>query len=118
PAWMVAIILGREFSVTVLRSRLNARGVPLPASHLGKIKMVAQVIAILALILSRPAPWLWVPGTIALWVATIAALVSAMDYYRRFSRPAMPAARTDVEPIASPSAPTEDKKTAKRRISA
>ena len=119
PAWMVAIILGREFSVTVLRSRLSARGVPLPASDLGKIKMVAQVIAILALILSRPAPWLWVPGTIALWVATIAALVSAMDYYRRFSRPATPAARseTGVEPIDSSLTPAEDKKT-KRRISA
>src|SRR5882762_9218913 len=51
PAWMVAVIIGREFAVTTLRSLAYARGVPMPASPLGKIKMVAQVVAILALIL-------------------------------------------------------------------
>src|SRR5262245_6072843 len=53
PAWMVAIIIGREFAVTALRSLAYTRGVPIPASPLGKIKMVAQVVAILALILGR-----------------------------------------------------------------
>ena len=47
PAWMVAVILGREFCVTVLRSIAHARGQALPASPLGKVKMVAQVVAIL-----------------------------------------------------------------------
>jgi hypothetical protein len=32
-----------------------------------------------------------------LWVATITALVSAIDYYRRFSRPAPPAARAEAD---------------------
>src|SRR5918912_1129908 len=50
PAWMVAVLLGREFAVTALRSLAYSRGVAVPASQLGKIKMVAQVIAILALI--------------------------------------------------------------------
>ena len=53
PAWMVAIIIGREFAVTALRSLAYARGVVVPASPLGKIKMVAQVVAILALILGK-----------------------------------------------------------------
>ena len=53
PAWMVAVILGRDFAVTVLRSLAYSRGVAIPASPLGKIKMVAQVVAILALILAR-----------------------------------------------------------------
>src|SRR5579872_2090834 len=53
PAWMVAVILGREFAVTALRNLAYARGVPMPASWIGKVKMVAQVVAILALILSR-----------------------------------------------------------------
>src|SRR5215510_10544343 len=53
PAWMVAVIIGREFAVTALRSLFYSRGIPIPASPLGKIKMVAQVVAILALILAH-----------------------------------------------------------------
>lgn len=91
PAWMVAVILGREFAVTVLRSIAHARGHALPASPLGKIKLVAQVVAILVLILGKGhMQGFFVVGQIALWVATITALISAFDYYRRF-----PQARPD-----------------------
>ncbi|HWK10609.1 MAG TPA: CDP-diacylglycerol--glycerol-3-phosphate 3-phosphatidyltransferase [Vicinamibacterales bacterium] len=86
PAWMVAVILGREFLVTVLRSLAHARGVIIPASPLGKLKMISQVVAILLLILgSAEAQRLFVLGTIALWVAVVTALVSGFDYYRRFN---------------------------------
>src|SRR5881409_913487 len=53
PAWIVWVIIGREFAVTGLRSLAYARGVVIAASPLGKIKMVAEVVAILALILGR-----------------------------------------------------------------
>ena len=83
---MVAVILGREFAVTVLRSIAYARGVVIPASPLGKIKMAAQVTAILALILGHDhLPQFFMLGTIALWVALITAVVSGIDYYRRFN---------------------------------
>lgn len=83
-AWMVAVILGREFAVTVLRSFVHARGESLPASLVGKVKMAAQVVAILLLTLGpRQAGEFFVLGQVALWVATIAALVSAVDYSRR-----------------------------------
>ncbi len=86
PAWMVAVILGREFLVTVLRSIAHARGQSLPASPVGKVKMVAQVVAILVLILGRrQLQGFVVVGMAALWVAVIAALISAADYYRRFN---------------------------------
>jgi CDP-diacylglycerol--glycerol-3-phosphate 3-phosphatidyltransferase len=86
PAWMVAIIIGREFAVTTFRSIAYARGVMVPASRLGKLKMVAQVVAILALILGHGLqPWLMFVGRAALWVVVVAALVSAADYFRRFS---------------------------------
>jgi CDP-diacylglycerol--glycerol-3-phosphate 3-phosphatidyltransferase len=89
-AWMVAIIIGREFAVTGLRSLAYARGLVIPASPLGKIKMVAEVVAILALILSQVGAvgernGLYVLGQVALWVVVVAALVSAADYFRRFN---------------------------------
>jgi CDP-diacylglycerol--glycerol-3-phosphate 3-phosphatidyltransferase len=88
PAWMVAVIIGRELAVTTLRSIAYARGIVIPASPLGKVKMVSQVVAILALILGeeeRLQPLAWV-GYAALWVVVATALVSAADYYRRFSQ--------------------------------
>jgi CDP-diacylglycerol---glycerol-3-phosphate 3-phosphatidyltransferase len=86
PAWMVLVILGREFAVTVLRGVAYARGVVIAASPLGKLKMGSQVVAILLLILGRDhLQQFIVLGDIALWVATITALASALDYYRRFS---------------------------------
>ncbi len=89
PAWMVAVILGREFAVTVLRSIAHSRGVVISASPLGKFKMVSQVVAILLLILGPAAneyqQTFVVLGRIALWVAVVTAVASAVDYYRRFS---------------------------------
>jgi CDP-diacylglycerol---glycerol-3-phosphate 3-phosphatidyltransferase len=87
PAWMVAIILGREFLVTVLRSIAHARGVVIAASPLGKFKMASQVVAILLLILAHgyQLHLFFLLGRIALWVAVLTAIGSAMDYYRRFN---------------------------------
>jgi CDP-diacylglycerol---glycerol-3-phosphate 3-phosphatidyltransferase len=85
PAWMVAVILGREFAVTVLRSIAHSRGVVISASPLGKFKMVSQVVAILLLILGdHHLQQFVILGEIALWIAVIAAVVSAVDYYWRF----------------------------------
>ena len=86
PAWMVAVIIGREFAVTALRSLSFARGVAIPASPLGKLKMIGQVVAILALILSHGQQReLLLIGQAALWVVVVTALVSAADYFRRFN---------------------------------
>jgi CDP-diacylglycerol--glycerol-3-phosphate 3-phosphatidyltransferase len=87
PAWMVALIIGREFAITGLRSLAYTKGITMPASPLGKIKMASQVTAILLLILGwRPLPWLAPVGYVALWVVMITAVISAVDYYRRFQR--------------------------------
>ena len=88
PAWMVAVILGRDFAVTGLRSLAYSRGVAVPASSMGKIKMVAQVVAILALILAHGRMRVFrldLIGEAALWVAVLTSLASAADYFRRFS---------------------------------
>ena len=85
-AWMVWLILGRELAITVLRSVAHTRTVDIPASGLGKVKMVAEVVAILLLMLGNQVALFYVLGTVALWVVLIVALVSAADYYRRYSQ--------------------------------
>jgi CDP-diacylglycerol--glycerol-3-phosphate 3-phosphatidyltransferase len=87
PAWMVAVILGREFAVTVLRSIAHGKGMVIAASPLGKFKMLAEVVAILALILGQDhLQQFYVIGTIALWIAMLTATISGIDYYRRFAQ--------------------------------
>jgi len=87
PAWMVAVILGREFAVTVLRSIAHGKGLVIAASPLGKFKMLAEVVAILALILGQDhLQQFYVIGTIALWIAMLTATISGIDYYRRFAQ--------------------------------
>jgi len=111
PAWMVVVILGREFYVTVLRSVAHARGQAMPASSLGKLKMVAQVAAILILILGQGhLRGFFVLGQVALWIATVAAIVSAIGYARRTNailaaRPAEPAPASASSPPLAPEKP-------------
>jgi CDP-diacylglycerol--glycerol-3-phosphate 3-phosphatidyltransferase len=89
PAWMVAVVIGREFAVTALRSLAYARGTVIVSSSLGKAKMVSQVAAILLLILGheryRP---IFLLGQVAMWVVVATSLVSAVAYYRSFARAA------------------------------
>jgi CDP-diacylglycerol--glycerol-3-phosphate 3-phosphatidyltransferase len=86
-AWMVTLIIGREIAITGLRSLAHTKGITIVASPLGKGKMASQVTAILLLLLGAgPLPWLAPLGTIALWVVLVMAVVSAVDYYRKFQR--------------------------------
>ncbi|HVE72925.1 MAG TPA: CDP-diacylglycerol--glycerol-3-phosphate 3-phosphatidyltransferase [Thermoanaerobaculia bacterium] len=86
PAWMVVIIIGREFAVSGLRSIAAQQGVTIAASPLGKGKMVSQVIAISLLILGYELGELRVTGTVALWAVVIFALASGIDYFAKFAR--------------------------------
>src|SRR4029077_20887185 len=94
----VAVIIGRELAVTGLRSLASSRGAGFGASSLGKIKMIAQVTAILLLILGQNGaqPFLWL-GQVALWVVLLTAVVSALDYYRAYQTSPGPADVADFE---------------------
>ncbi len=52
PSWAVVIILGREFIVTGLRSVAATEGIVIQAQSIGKVKMWAQCIAIVALLVA------------------------------------------------------------------
>src|SRR5258706_11083914 len=80
PAWMVILIIGREFAVSGLRSIAAAGGYTIEASELGKSKMVAQVAAIALGIAGIRWPALDEIAMLAMWTVVLFALVSAADY--------------------------------------
>ena len=50
PAWLVVVILAREFLVTAVRGLVEASGTAFPADRFGKYKMLAQCVTAAALI--------------------------------------------------------------------
>lgn len=86
PAWMVILIIGREFAVSGLRSIASAGGYTIAASDLGKSKMAAQVVAIALVIGSIRWTWLNEPAIIGMWAVMLFGIVSAADYFRTFWR--------------------------------
>lgn len=85
PAWMVAIIIGREFAVSGLRSIAAHEGFSIDVSSLGKGKMVTQVAAVVGLILGHKyAGWVQATANVLLWAVVFFALVSMVQYFREF----------------------------------
>jgi CDP-diacylglycerol--glycerol-3-phosphate 3-phosphatidyltransferase len=86
PAWIVVVIIAREFAVTGLRAIKAEEGQLIPASKWGKAKTVVQIIAVLLVILTpiyhNFAPWPL--GTWALYVAVAITLISGYEYFHRF----------------------------------
>ena len=85
-AWMVVIIIGREFAVSGLRSIAAQQGVTIAASPLGKTKMISQVIAISLLIISYELGEFRFTSELALWLVVLFSLVSGVDYFLKFAR--------------------------------
>ncbi len=86
PAWMVVLIIGREFGVSGLRSIAAAEGYTIKASDLGKTKMIAQVVAISFLLLSIRHPNLAPLANWMMWGVVVFSVASAVDYFRKFWR--------------------------------
>jgi len=84
PAWMVVIIIGREFTVLGLRNIASAEGLTIEASGLGKTKMALQVVAACTVILSRRYPSLHKLGYGLLWLVVLFAVLSAVQYFLKF----------------------------------
>jgi CDP-diacylglycerol--glycerol-3-phosphate 3-phosphatidyltransferase len=80
PAWLVVIIVGREFAVNGLRAVAASQNVVIPAGTLGKAKMVAQVIAVPFLILDVHAFGNNI-GYLVLWVTMLLTVWSGINYF-------------------------------------
>jgi CDP-diacylglycerol--glycerol-3-phosphate 3-phosphatidyltransferase len=85
-AWMVIMIVAREFAVSGLRSIAAAEGYTIKASDLGKTKMLSQVAAVSCLLLSTRHGEFVLPGEVLMWGVVFFATVSAMSYFHKFWR--------------------------------
>ncbi len=94
PAWVAIVVIGREFLVSGLRSIAASEGFTIEASNLGKLKMVIQIVAVVAVILDHhwkewliygnyflPVHWI---AFLAIWFMVCVSLVSAIDYFVAF----------------------------------
>jgi CDP-diacylglycerol--glycerol-3-phosphate 3-phosphatidyltransferase len=116
PAWMVVVIVAREFAVSALRSFAAAESRVIPAGFSGKLKTVVQIVAVAALIIHNQLPGeLKHVSKISLWAAVLISVYSGIEYFIRFRRfvltgEAAPAAADAADPpraggAASPAAP-------------
>lgn len=83
PAWVVILILSREFAITGLRLVAAGEGIVLAASSMGKLKTTFQLLSIIFLLLHNfPFSYLgWPIGEIMLYLALILTIVSGIDYF-------------------------------------
>jgi len=88
PVWMVVVIVGREMSVTGLRGIAVSQGIIISASSLGKYKTVFEVASIFCLIMKGGSPHVnfYNIGMVLLWIAMGLAVLSGIDYFRKFLR--------------------------------
>ncbi|MEE8399216.1 MAG: CDP-diacylglycerol--glycerol-3-phosphate 3-phosphatidyltransferase [Desulfobacterales bacterium] len=88
PAWMVCIIISREFVVTGLRSAADHTKEDLSSSWLGKYKTGFQIAAIIPLMIHYPyfGIKLEVIGEFFLWGALIFTIWSGIDYYNKYRK--------------------------------
>jgi CDP-diacylglycerol---glycerol-3-phosphate 3-phosphatidyltransferase len=110
PPWIAVLVLGREFLITGLRSVAATEGFAIQARELGKLKMVTQIVAVVATILAHGwYEWNWfgfivgvqLIARMSIWFMLVVTLLSAVDYFIAFwhrvdhsarSQPAVPKA--------------------------
>lgn len=93
PAWIAVLVIAREFLVSGLRTIAASEGFTIDASDLGKLKMVVQIVSVVAAILDHQW-WQWTVGRfvldihliahMAIWFMVAISLVSAIDYFAAF----------------------------------
>ncbi|HBG45571.1 MAG TPA: CDP-diacylglycerol--glycerol-3-phosphate 3-phosphatidyltransferase [Deltaproteobacteria bacterium] len=88
PAWVVALMIGREIAVTGLRAIASDAGVVIAASRLGKFKTISQIVCLVPLLVHYTYYGFdfHLAGAILLSVAFILTMWSGIDYFIGFFR--------------------------------
>ena len=80
PAWVVIIIISREFIISGFRLIASDNGVVIAASYWGKFKTVSQMLMVIVMILNIPHIAFEILGTVLMWLAVVLTIVSLLDY--------------------------------------
>ena len=79
-AWIVVIIIAREFIISGFRLIASDNGVVIAASYWGKFKTTFQMLMVIVLILNIQMSFFQILGVILTYVALILTVVSLIDY--------------------------------------
>ena len=79
-AWIVIIIISREFIISGFRLIASDNGVVIAASYWGKFKTTFQMLMVIALILNLPYTWFQALGTVLIYVSLALTIISLIDY--------------------------------------
>ena len=80
PAWIVIIIISREFIISGFRLIASDNGVVIAASYWGKFKTTFQMLMVIVLIIDIPNPVFDVIGTVLIYAALALTIISLIDY--------------------------------------
>ncbi|MGN1084545.1 MAG: CDP-diacylglycerol--glycerol-3-phosphate 3-phosphatidyltransferase [Lachnospiraceae bacterium] len=80
PAWIVIVIIAREFIISGFRLIASDNGVVIAASYWGKFKTVAQMIACILLIVQLPFAWAEIAEQVFIYTALVLTVVSLCEY--------------------------------------
>ncbi len=80
PAWIVIVIIAREFIISGFRLIASDNGVVIAASYWGKFKTTFQMIACILLIIQLPFSWAEVVEQVFIYLSLILTVVSLFEY--------------------------------------
>ena len=80
PAWVVIIIIAREFIISGFRLIASDNGVVIAASYWGKFKTTFQMIMIILLILNIDYPYSNIDNMVIMYIALALTIISLLDY--------------------------------------
>ena len=80
PAWIVCVIVAREFAISGFRLIAADNGIVIAASYWGKFKTTFQMIMVILMILNLSNPVMQTLTQIIMWIALPLTIVSLVDY--------------------------------------
>ena len=83
PAWVVVIIIGREFVISGFRLVAADKGVVIAAGPWGKVKTAVQMFAVIALLIPITASGWYVFAMVLVYISTALSIISVVDYIAR-----------------------------------